>query len=138
MTPGIYNMTIYQGTTHHLVIAFKDSNRDVVDLTGCTARMQIRESFGTTIIKELTTENFKLVINALNSPDWNTTDETATNYIKPADISAGKKVLEMYLSDIETAALDFTAAKYDIEILAGGTVQRLLMGTVTLDQEVTV
>jgi glycosyltransferase involved in cell wall biosynthesis len=45
MPAGKYTFIIEQGTTHEFTIVKKDSNGDAVDLTGYTARMQIRPDF---------------------------------------------------------------------------------------------
>lgn len=47
--------------------------------------------------------------------------------------------IELYVSDEDTAALDFTLARHDLEIeFANGDVKRLLNGAVMLRREVTV
>ena len=86
-----------------------------VDLTGCTARMQIRDKIdSTTFIKELTTENSGIII------------DTATSKIT------------MYISAVDTAAFTFGSAVYSLELVyLDGTVKPLANGTLTLVKEVT-
>lgn len=89
-----------------------------IDLTGYTARMQIRPDYAsTTVLVELTTENARITIT-------------------PA---AG--TIALYISDTDTSALAFADAPavYDLELVppAPGDVIRLLRGTVTLSPEVT-
>jgi len=85
-----------------------------VDLTGATARMQIREQVGGTVLLELTTENGGLAI-------------------------SGPGTITRTLSATQTAALTWTEAVYDLEVeYADGTVQRYLQGAVTVSREVTV
>lgn len=86
----------------------------IVDLTGYTARMQIRlnKSASATII-ELTTENGRIVIDGTNG------------------------LITATLVSSDTAALDFNRGVYDLEIITGSTVERLLEGNVTLSKEVT-
>ena len=84
-----------------------------VDLTGATARMQIRAGLGGAVLLELTTENGGLAI-------------------------TGPGTLTRTLSATETAALTWTDGVYDLEVeYADGTVQRYLQGTVTVSREVT-
>lgn len=85
-----------------------------VDLTGATARMQIRAGLGGAVLLELTTENGGLAI-------------------------TGPGTLTRTLSATETAALTWTDGVYDLEVeYADGTVQRYLQGAVTVSREVTV
>lgn len=84
-----------------------------VDLTGATARMQIRAGVGGALLLELTTENDGLAI-------------------------TGPGTLTRTLSAAQTAALAWTEAVYDLEVeYADGTVQRYLQGAVTVGPEVT-
>lgn len=84
-----------------------------VDLTGATARMQIRAGLGGAVLLELTTENGGLAI-------------------------TGPGTLTRTLSATETAALTWTDGVYDLEVeYADGTVQRYLQGAVTVSREVT-
>ncbi len=85
-----------------------------VDLTGASARMQIREQVGGAVLLELTTENGGLAI-------------------------AGPGTITRTLSATQTAALAWTEAVYDLEVqYPDGTVQRYLQGAVTVSREVTV
>lgn len=86
-----------------------------VDLTGCTARMQIREKIdSTTFIKELTTENGGINIDASTSK------------------------ITIYISAVDTASFEFGSAVYSLELVyLDGTVKPLMNGTLTLVKEVT-
>jgi hypothetical protein len=86
-----------------------------VNLTGYTARMQIRGKLtDTTVIKELTTVNGGILI-----------DNTL-------------KTITVKLSATETALLDFASAVYSLELVSSsGEVFQMLNGTLTLVKEVT-
>jgi hypothetical protein len=86
-----------------------------VNLTGYTARMQLRTKVDSTdTLAEYTTENGKLVIN--------TTDCT----------------ISFNVSATETAGYTFTTAVYNLELVsAGGIITPLAEGTITLVKEVT-
>ncbi len=86
-----------------------------IDLTGYTAKMQIREKIeSSTIIKELSTENNKIVIDTVNN------------------------TISINISANETAALNFTSAVYSLELTnAVGVVKPLVAGSVSLIKEVT-
>lgn len=84
-----------------------------VDLTGATARMQVRDSIGGALLLELTSDNGGLAI-------------------------TGAGTLTRTLSAAQTAALTWAEGVYDLEIeYADGTVQRYLQGAVTVSREVT-
>lgn len=86
-----------------------------VDLSGFTARMQVRAKLeDAAIIKELTTLNGGIVID-------NTT-----------------KTIQLYMSATDTAALAFTTAVYSLELVSsGGEVTQLVNGNLALVKEVT-
>lgn len=86
-----------------------------VDLTGYTARMQIREKLdSSTVIHELSTSLGNIVL-----------DNTA-------------KTIVLTIPAVTTAAFSFTTAVYSLEMVAsGGQVTQLVAGSVTLVKEVT-
>jgi hypothetical protein len=86
-----------------------------VDLTGFTARMQIRASISdSTVLEDLTTENGKIVIDIVN------------------------KSITINLSATATAAYTWSAGVYSLEMVSPlGTVTQILVGNVALVKEVT-
>lgn len=114
MTAGIYNWVLEQGTTLVRNFIYKDADDEVVDLTGATARLQIRPyvSSDQTLLS-LTTANGKLAI----------------------DGAAGK--ITMTITPTDTDGVDFDTAVYDLEIVQGSAVTRLLEGTVYFSRQVT-
>jgi tRNA threonylcarbamoyladenosine modification (KEOPS) complex Pcc1 subunit len=85
-----------------------------INLTGYSARMQIREKIDSAeVIKELTTENGGVSIN--------TTDSTIT----------------LNISAVDTAAFTFTNAVYSLEMVSSSIVTPFANGTLTLIKEVT-
>lgn len=112
---GYYDIAIDQGATYRQEFIWKDSNNDVIDLTGYTARMQIRRKKSSDSFEhEATTENGGIAITALT----------------------GSVVVTISATD--TAAFEFTKGVYDIELVSGtGVVTRLLEGSVEVSPEVT-
>jgi hypothetical protein len=108
-----YNFEIEQGATFVKTLQWKDSANTVIDLTGYTARMQLRYKIGDAVAVELTTENGGITINT-------TTDTISLNI--DAD---------------DTEDLSPTCCKYDLELIKGEVVKRLLYGTVIISAEVT-
>lgn len=59
------NIVIEQGVTYQSSFIRMSSNRVPVNMVGYSARMQVRETFGSPILIELTTENGMIVIDGL-------------------------------------------------------------------------
>jgi len=115
MGAGTYNFTIEQGATFKRIMTWKDSNGNPINLTGYTARMQVRT--------------------AKDSPNVILTLDTDTN----GGITLGgvSGTITIEISASKTASLDFKTAVYDLELEKDGSVVRLLEGSVTLSKEVT-
>ena len=116
MAAAKLKLTIEQGATFRKTLTWKAGTPSVpVDLTGCTARMQIRASIpATAVLADLTTENGGITLGGV----------------------AG--TIELFIAPTETALITWTAAVYDLEIVFSPTdVRRLLYGPVTMSPEVT-
>lgn len=116
MAASKYGIKIEQGATLGLPITWLVGTAQLpVDLTGCTARMDIRAKLTDTAkLLSLTTANGRIVLGG----------------------TAG--TITLLLTAEETAALTWLAGVYDLEVEFGtGTVVRLLQGTVTVSREVT-
>lgn len=110
------NRSIIQGATYMLSFTWKAGvDKIPVDLTGCTARMQVRTKVGASIpLLSLTTENGGISLGG----------------------TAG--TINLLIDAEDTAALSWTSGVYDLEIVhPGGQVRRLMYGSVTVSPEVT-
>lgn len=112
------NINILQGETFTRVDTWKAGapNYTPVDLTGCTARMQIRTAVESAeVVLELSTDNGRITLGG----------------------AAG--TITMRLTAAETAALPpRLQAVYDLEIVhSNGDVRRLMAGKVSVSPEVT-
>jgi hypothetical protein len=117
MQPAHIDLEIYKGSTFVKIIQWKTGTPPVaVNLTGCTARMQIRKSVNdTTVLDTLTTENSKLVIHEPLNGKF--------KIVIPASVST---------------AYTFTSAVYDLELVfLDSTVIRVIEGCFTAAPEVT-
>jgi hypothetical protein len=66
--PGVQDLTIYQGTSWSLNVKWRINEFDV-DMTGWTARMQIRtDAASADVVIELNTENGRISLTEL--PGW--------------------------------------------------------------------
>ena len=61
-TAARYNIQIRDNETFSLALTYKDSNGIVIDLTGYTARMQVRDKAGGTILLDTDTAPSSAVI----------------------------------------------------------------------------
>lgn len=115
MTAATYNITVEQGATFTLDLVYKDNVGTPIDLTGYTARMQIRRSYSATSpLATFTTENGRIVLG--------TTDGTVS--------VTGEAAL--------TASIGVRNAVYDLELISPtGVVTRLIRGSVSVSPEVT-
>lgn len=112
---------IEQGATFRLGFTWTQESEttpgtpgDPYDITGCTARMQIRKSLSAPAFVTATTENGKIEIGDTDGH------------------------IAVYLSDEDTDLLISRTAVYDFEIeFPGGDVYRLLEGKVTISPNVT-
>lgn len=115
MAAANYDFIIEQGSTFRKQLTYTDSAGVVVDLTGYSARMQLRT--------KITDANIIISLTDLNSG---------------ITFDAPNGIINLFISDTNTAAFTFKTAVYDLEIIApGGDVTRLLSGTITLSKEVT-
>lgn len=115
ISPGKYSFTLYQGATFSRILTWKDANEDAINLTGYTARLQMRESVDADApFATLTTENGGITLGG----------------------AAGTIMLGLSAADSED--IEALSGVYDLELVsAGGVVTRLLEGEVTISREVT-
>ncbi len=114
--PGKYTLYLYQGATFTRIITWKDESGALVDLTGFTARLHMRETLdAATPFLALTTENGGITLGGV----------------------AG--TITLFASATDTAAIAAKQGVYDLELVAGNgtTVTRLIEGFVMVAQEVT-
>lgn len=114
MSAGTWNILIEQGATFDTTLTWKDEAGTPVNLTGYTARMQIRPEVGSsTVTLDLTTANGRIALGG----------------------AAG--TIRLTIDAATTAALLPSVQVHDLELVVGSTVTRLLRGSVTIDPEVT-
>jgi hypothetical protein len=122
MAAPIYNTTIERGSTFQLTVTYKDASGTVVNLTGWTFRMQVRESQSalTTIL----------------------TSEGGSPTIAIDETNKATGVLIFSVTPTNTTAISpstLTTAYYDIEIqkTSTGEVRRILQGKLNISPEIT-
>ena len=112
---GAYNITCDQGATFKRTITWTNQARVPYNLTGYTARMQVRSTAASsTVILELTTANSRITLGGAAG---------TVNLLVAANI---------------TAALTSGLYVYDLELVSGGgEVTRLIEGNFNVKAEVT-
>jgi hypothetical protein len=106
---------VEKGATYRHTFLWKDSDNTAINLTGCTSRLQVRDSVDSLhVIVELSTANNRIIITPL----------------------LGK--IDLYISSADTTALVGFGGVYDMEVyFPNGDVTRLIEGRVTFKAEVT-
>ncbi len=106
---------IEKGATYRHRITWKGSDSQPIDLTDCTAKMQVREEVSSeTVLLELSTENDGIII----TPELGQID--------------------LFISGEDTAFLTSEGGVYDLEVyFLGGDTTRLCEGSVVFTDEVT-
>lgn len=109
------DLVIEKGATYKKDFIWKDKTMTPINITGYTARMQIRKSYHSDSFEiELTTENSGIVI----------------------DGPTGK--VSLYISNTGTSALSFSDGVYDLELIdVSADVIKFLRGSVSVIEEVT-
>ena len=115
MEAGRYDFEISQGTTFRREFVWKDDAGVVIDITGYTAKMQLRKTKESSVVlHEASTSNSGLTITG----------------------AQGKVAL--LITDEQSALFTFSSAYYDLELYStGGETYRILEGKVRLNKEVT-
>ncbi|EPD40148.1 hypothetical protein HMPREF9702_04004 [Delftia acidovorans CCUG 15835] len=113
--PAKLNFTIYQGATFRRRLRWLNPGKTPIDLTGCTARMQVREEIeSTAALLELTTDNGRIALGG----------------------TAG--TVDLLVDASTTAAIAWTGGVFDLEIVhPSGEVTRLAQGSCCVSPEVT-
>lgn len=113
MEAGLLNLNIEQGSTFTLIMLYEDEAGAPIDLTGMTARMQLRRQFASdAVLLSLTTENARITLTP----------------------STGE--IALFIDAPDTALLTGSGV-YDLELVNGPVVNRLLQGTFKICNEVT-
>ena len=120
MSAGTYDFAIEQGTTFTLNLSFKDNTGSVLDLSsGYSAKMKIKDS-----------PPDGEVIASTESSD------SPKNTISIALASAGNNIV-VTIPATATGSFTFESAVYDLQLVSGSVVERVIEGRVKLDKSVT-
>jgi hypothetical protein len=126
MAAGIYNITLEQGSTIDFKVQYKDSTGNPINLTGYGAAMQIRSNYADNNPTTYITLSSSLAA-----------DGTGLNMV-----SSSTGYIGVFISACSSSALNFSNARYDLEIYSGSVgscpiTTRILEGQVYLSKETT-
>lgn len=126
MAAGKYSFVIEQGATLDFQIDWIDDLGNPIDLSGMHARMQVRPSV----------ESSEVFLNLSSSlSDSCGTGLNLSGSIGTNPLSSGS--IGVYISAHSSSLLSFSEAYYDLEVVSGCEVYRLLEGRVKLSKNVT-
>ena len=108
---GTHNFVCEQGATFIRDVTPKDSAQIVRDLTGYSARMQVRLTAAT--------------------------PTTVLSLVSPTNITVGATGMTITIAATATAAVPAGCYVYDLEIEKDGIVERVIQGDFIVDAEVT-
>lgn len=112
MSAEVHNLVIEQGATFDQTFIWQDEDGNAIDLTGYTAKMQVREFLDSTaVLLELSTGS-GITLDA-----------------------AGHIALQATAS--QTASLNFKTALYDLLLINGDAITRLVQGRIALSKRIT-
>lgn len=114
MAAGLYDITIEQGATFQMSLTWKDSTGAPVNITGYTARMQVRGNYESEdTLVSLTSSGGGIVL------------------------GGALGTIAITISASVTQLLQLEEAVYDLELVSASTVTRLLQGKAVVSREVT-
>jgi hypothetical protein len=125
MAAGRYSFIIEQGATTNIQINWTDESGSAIDLTGYQARMQIRPTVESNVVF--------LSLSSSLLQDSTGINLSGSNGTTP--LSSGS--IAVYISAVSSSLLNFDEAFYDLEMVNGNEVTRLLEGKVKLSKNVT-
>lgn len=111
-----YNIKLDQGATNRELFTWKSGTpATLVNLTGCTAKAQVRSSKDNEVVLiELSTTDGSIVL------------------------GGALGTVELIFSPATTIGVEWRSAVYDVEVtLSNGDIRRLVEGSITLSPEVT-
>ena len=125
MAAGKHSFIIEQGATTNLNVQWTDASGSAVDLTGYQARMQIRPV--------IESSDVYISLSSSLQPDGTGLNLNGSDGV--TSLTSGS--IGIYISAYSSSLLNFTEAYYDLEMINGREVTRLLEGKVRLSKNVT-
>jgi hypothetical protein len=125
MAAAKYSFVIEQGATLDFQIDWTDDSGSAIDLTGYHARMQIRP--------QVESDAVYISLSSSLQPDGTGINLRGANGQQPLESGS----IGIFISAYSSSLLDFGKAVYDLEMVNGNYVTRLMEGYVNLSKNVT-
>jgi len=124
MAAARYSFIVEQGATTNIQLKWEDASGSI-NLSGYSGRMQIRP----------TVESSTVYLTLSSSLDADGTGLNMSGSDGETPVQSGS--IGIYISATKSAQLNFETAYYDLEMMSGNEVTRLLEGQVKLSKNVT-
>jgi hypothetical protein len=124
MAAARYSFIVEQGATTNIQLKWEDASGSI-NLSGYSGRMQIRP----------TVESSTVYLTLSSSLDVDGTGLNMSGSDGETAVQSGS--IGIYISATKSAQLNFETAYYDLEMMSGNEVTRLLEGQVKLSKNVT-
>jgi len=124
MAAARYSFIVEQGATTNIQLKWEDASGSI-NLSGYSGRMQIRP----------TVESSTVYLTLSSSLDVDGTGLNMSGSDGETPVQSGS--IGIYISATKSAQLNFDTAYYDLEMMSGNEVTRLLEGQVKLSKNVT-
>jgi len=125
MAAGRYTFIIEQGATLDFELQYKNATGSAIDLSSYSGRMQIRPDAASSTVY--------LTLSSSLQADGSGLNFSGSNGATPPTSGS----IGVFISAVSSSLLSFDTAYYDIEIVSGSYVTRLLEGQVKLSKEIT-
>lgn len=125
MAAARYSFIIEQGATTNIQVTWNDESGSAVDLSGYQARMQMRPS--------ATSETIYLSLSSSLQSDGTGVNMSGSD----GETAVQSGSIGIYISAATSSLLSFDTAYYDLEMVSGNEVTRLMEGQVKLSKNVT-
>lgn len=125
MAAGKYSFVLEQGATFNLQLDWKDGDGNPINLSGYHARMQLRP----------TVESSEVLLSLSSSLDASGSGILMSGSNGSTPLASGS--IGIYIAADTSQYLNFNEAYYDLELVNGANVVRLIEGKVKLSKNVT-
>jgi hypothetical protein len=135
MLENKYNMSMWQGSTFGLTVSLKHANNAPRNITSQNVRMQIRSTYDAATPEEtLTTETGEITV----TDGANGTFHIELSATRTANLEVDLSTLStVRISDTQTVKIPRTIYVYDLELINGTEVNKVMYGDVNVYGEVT-
>lgn len=135
MLQNKYNISIWQGSTFGLTLSVTYANNTPKNISGHSARMQIRSSYDATTPEEsLSTDTGEIVVTDAANGTMHIELSAARTANIEVDLS---NLVTVKLSETQTVKIPRTTYVYDLELIDANNVTKIVYGDVAVYGEVT-